>query len=230
MKILTYSIFFAIGLFIVRFLYACNSFQLSEADKNLAKSMEFDEDVLKEVKPYFSNPPEAFHYSLGKTLVDDKWIETDTINVKGIAIYENPPKSSENVLLLKDRLRAKGYSIFLMENNFGIEKQGDLVGILKTTDKFEILKIIETDGINHDLENDSLIHIIKKLDSTYDLELIGAGGDWCEFIIHKEPSNYQKFAEEIYEICPDIVDQGTGSVEALAAEMKRTKRLYFWWD
>ncbi len=230
MKILPYAIFFAIGMFIAKFLISCNSFKLSEEDKKLAKSMEVDEAILKEIKPYFSNPPEAFHYSLGKTLVDDKWIETDSINVKGIAIYENPPKSSENVLLLKDRLRAKGYSIFLMENNFGIEKQSDLVGILKTTDKYEILKIIETDGINHDLENDSLIQIIKQLDSTYDLELIGAGGDWCEFIIHKEPSNYQKFAEEIYEICPDIVDQGTGSVEALAAEMKRTKRLYFWWD
>ncbi|MFY8109030.1 MAG: DUF4253 domain-containing protein [Bacteroidia bacterium] len=230
MKILTYSIFFAIGLFVVRFLYSCNSFQLSEADKNLAKAMEFDEDVLKEIKPYFSNPPEAFHYSLGKALVDDKWIETDTIDAKGIAIYENPPKSSENVLLLKDRLREKGYTIFLMENNFGIEKRADLVGILKTTDKYEILKIIETNGINHDLENDSLIQIIKKLDSIYDLELIGAGGDWCEFIIHKEPSDYKKFAEEIYEICPDIVDQGTETVEALAEEMKRTKRLYFWWD
>jgi hypothetical protein len=26
------------------------------------------------------------------------------------------------------------------------------------------------------------------------------------------------------------VEQGTGSVEALADEMKKTKRLYFWWD
>jgi len=38
------------------------------------------------------------------------------------------------------------------------------------------------------------------------------------------------FAKEMYKVCPDIVDQGTGSIEALAEEMKKTKRLFFWWD
>jgi hypothetical protein len=37
-------------------------------------------------------------------------------------------------------------------------------------------------------------------------------------------------AKEAYKVCPDIVDQGTRTVAKLAQEMKRTKRLYFWWD
>jgi hypothetical protein len=37
-------------------------------------------------------------------------------------------------------------------------------------------------------------------------------------------------AEEIYSMCPDVVDQGTGTVEELAREMKESKLLYFWWD
>jgi hypothetical protein len=35
-------------------------------------------------------------------------------------------------------------------------------------------------------------------------------------------------AKEAYKVCPDIVEQGANTVEALATEMKRTGRLYFW--
>jgi hypothetical protein len=30
--------------------------------------------------------------------------------------------------------------------------------------------------------------------------------------------------------CPDIVTQGTGTVEALARELRRSSQLYCWWD
>ena len=93
-----------------------------------------------------------------------------------------------------------------------------------------MLKQIATDGINWDITNDSLISIIKTFDKKYSLELIGASGDWCEFIIHKEPKSWTRFAKEVYKVCPDVVDQGAGTVQALADEMQRTKRLYFWWD
>lgn len=75
-----------------------------------------------------------------------------------------------------------------------------------------------------------LITIIKDFDKKYSLELIGASGDWCEFIIHNEPGSWNEFAKEVYTVCPDVVDQGAGDIEKLANEMKRTRRLYFWWD
>jgi len=34
----------------------------------------------------------------------------------------------------------------------------------------------------------------------------------------------------MYEFCPDIVDQGCGDVQTLAKDLKKTQRLYFWWD
>lgn len=37
-------------------------------------------------------------------------------------------------------------------------------------------------------------------------------------------------AEQMYEFCPDIVDQGVGTVEKLARELKSSGRLFFWWD
>ena len=38
------------------------------------------------------------------------------------------------------------------------------------------------------------------------------------------------FAREVYAFCPDVVDQGTETVEALAAEMKQENTVYLWWD
>ncbi|TFF36767.1 DUF4253 domain-containing protein [Mucilaginibacter psychrotolerans] len=134
------------------------------------------------------------------------------------------------VFNLKDGFKKKGYTIFLLESNFNIGNKPDRVGVLKTTDKYSVLQQIGTDGINYNITNDSLITIIKRFDKQYSLELIGASGDWCEFLIHKEPKNWLTFAKEIYKVCPDVVDQGTETVEALAGEMKKTKRLYFWWD
>jgi hypothetical protein len=36
-------------------------------------------------------------------------------------------------------------------------------------------------------------------------------------------------AKRMYKFCPDIVDQGVGTVDALAKELQKQK-LYFWWD
>ncbi|GHN01170.1 hypothetical protein WSM22_26590 [Cytophagales bacterium WSM2-2] len=173
---------------------------------------------------------EPFHYSLSKIIEGDKEIEAEPIFLKGLVLQESNSKSYDLVFALSAKLRERGYSIFLLENNFDIGKKPDRIGILKTTDKFTVLKEVGTDGINFDITNDSLITIMKRFDQKYKLELIGASGDWCEFLIKNDPQNWIDFANEVYRVCPDVVDQGTGTVEALAEEMRRTKRLYFWWD
>ena len=41
----------------------------------------------------------------------------------------------------------------------------------------------------------------------------------------------QRLARRMYRFCPDIVDQGVGTVAALAKSLKEDKpQLYFWWD
>jgi hypothetical protein len=37
-------------------------------------------------------------------------------------------------------------------------------------------------------------------------------------------------ARRFYAFCPDIVDQGAETVEALARELVESQRLYCWWD
>lgn len=203
---------------------------LTNDEKKICDTLQIDTSIIKDIRNFNTNKIEPFHYSLGKFITKDGEFESDPIFLKGIAFTETNTKSYDLVFSLKDKFKQKGYSIFLLENNFSINDKPDNIGVLKTTDKYTVLKQIATDGINWDITNDSLISIIKTFDKKYSLELIGASGDWCEFIIHKEPISWIQFAKEVYKVCPDVVDQGADTVEALAAEMKRTKRLYFWWD
>ncbi|RZL32624.1 MAG: DUF4253 domain-containing protein [Pedobacter sp.] len=185
---------------------------------------------MKDIRKYNASKIEPFHYSLSKVYADGVETEADPIFLEGLVFKETNDKSYDLVFKLKDSFKQKGYTIFLLENNFGLNNKQDNIAVLKTTDQYQVLKQIQTDGINYDIETDSLIKIIKHFDKKYNLELVGASGDWCEFIIHKEPTDWLVLANEVYKVCPDVVDQGAGDVNALAQEMKKTKSLYFWWD
>ncbi|MBS1634926.1 MAG: DUF4253 domain-containing protein [Bacteroidetes bacterium] len=206
------------------------AYVLNAEERHWCDSMQLDSSVIQDLRKLCSGTMEPFHYSLSKMIQHGVETEVDPMHLNGLVIQESNTKSYNLVLSLRENFRKRGYSIFLLENGFGINGRADHIGILKTTDKYTILKEIKTDGINYDIDTDSLCRIIKQFDDRYSLELIGASGDWCEFLIKSEPTNWTAFAQEVYKVCPDVVDQGTGSVEALADEMKRSHRLFFWWD
>lgn len=216
--------------------FGCKSRQISsdyiltENERFVCDSLHIDPAIIKSIRIYNSNKIERFHYSLGKTIENGIESESDPIFLQGLVFGEKNSKSYELIFTLKDSFAKKGYSIFMLENNFNIGNKLDNIAVLRTTNKFDILKSIGTDGINYNINSDSLISIIKEFDNKYSLELIGASGDWCEFIIHKEPKDWTQFAKEVYKVCPDVVDQGTNTINELANEMKLSKRLYFWWD
>ncbi|MEH7884350.1 DUF4253 domain-containing protein [Bacillus sp. JJ1609] len=40
----------------------------------------------------------------------------------------------------------------------------------------------------------------------------------------------QPFVKELYEFCPDIIDQGTGNIEGFIEDLKEFRKLVLWWD
>lgn len=206
------------------------AYVLSAHEKNLCNSQKIDTAVVQAIRLYNFNEIEPFHYSLSKIIENGMVREADPVYKNGLMFNAQNRESYDLVLKLKERLKAKGCFIFVLENNFDINKQPDRIGVLKTTDQYKVLKDVGTDGINYGITNDSLIAIVKQFNTKYSLDLISAFGDGCEFIIQKQPADWLAFANEVYEICPDVVDQGAGTVKALAEEMKKTNRLYFWWD
>lgn len=207
-----------------------NSYQLTAKEQAICDSQQLDPAIITLLRKYSTAALEPFHYSLGKMYSRGVETETDPIHLPGILFIEAADNADKLVYLLKDSMKHKGYTIFKVEFTGNSKARQHSMGIVKGTDQLQLLKQIGTDGINYTITNDSLLTIIKDLHTKYQLELIGASGDHCEFIIHRPPADWNQLAQEVYRICPDAVEQGTGTLEALAADIKQHQRLYFWWD
>lgn len=67
----------------------------------------------------------------------------------------------------------------------------------------------------------------------YGAELVSLAGDILECRVSKRPQTREEaltLAKEQYAYCSDIVDQGVGSIQALAASLQISDFWYFWWD
>lgn len=139
----------------------------------------------------------------------------------------------DSVSYVMEKLKSKmpaGYMVYVSERNYGIGGKPDYVSILKASTISEVLEVMGTNGWNYDLSPEMVIKRIEEWDERYGLVLIGAGFDWFEAKFKRLPPDMMVFAKEVYEFCPDVVEQGTGSIKALANEMKDGKYLYLWWD
>ena len=67
----------------------------------------------------------------------------------------------------------------------------------------------------------------------YEAELIAVNSDSMELLISRPPTSPEDalaLAEAQFYYCPDIVEQGYGSVEALAAALIGGTTWFLWWD
>ncbi|HEY9679893.1 MAG TPA: DUF4253 domain-containing protein [Drouetiella sp.] len=79
------------------------------------------------------------------------------------------------------------------------------------------------------------IHVafLKRWYGLHDAEIISIGRATIELVVSKPPKDRDqafKIAQEQYLYCPDTVEQGAGSVTALAAELLKGRVWHFWWD
>ncbi len=203
---------------------------ITKLESAILDSANIDEEIFKWIRVYtdssiavlkttsYSYNPEFDNYE-GITTVQE-----------GIYFNASQDGARNTVLELKDKLKAKGYLIYISESNYGYAP--DELTLLKTADQFKILEVEGTDGTNWGLSNADIIAQLKEWNKQYPFEIVGAGFDYIEAIFLEDPKNEDMtdFAQEVYQFCPDIVDQGTGSVKELEKEMKKSGMLYLWWD
>ncbi len=195
---------------------------LTGEESALAGDQGFDESVLMKAKAYASEiePLEGYNE------------EGDPAVYPGVTFTvpsdDNATAALKVIRELGPEVRGQGYEVFLMEMNFGM--QPDRVAVMKTDDRFEILRVMQTGGYNYDIMPKDVQERLHDWDGRFGIEIIGAGPDWAQMEFKGRPDDMEAFAKEVYEFCPDIVDQGTGSVEALAKEMSDTNTIFLWWD
>jgi len=147
----------------------------------------------------------------------------------GVTIDVDPDQSFSIARKLQPVL-GNNFKVFVSERNFGIGGEADFLSVIKSVDQFEGLRIMGTNGWNYDIGPKKIIDKLKEWNIKYGLTIVGAGFDWVQADFKKRPNPMLPFAEEVYKFCPDVVDQGTETVQNLATEMELSNSLYMWWD
>lgn len=106
----------------------------------------------------------------------------------------------------------------------------DQLGLLPTRDWADVLRTFQTNGANYDLGPGDIVKWLQKLALQQPFVITGASWDWLEGRFTDPVKNPRKLAKQMYEFCPDIVDQGIGSVKNLAQALEKDGYFFFWWD
>jgi hypothetical protein len=80
---------------------------------------------------------------------------------------------------------------------------------------------------------EALVCLLKSWHDRFGAEWVADGGDFLEFYVARPPRTREAalaLATELFTVCVDIVDQGCGTVEALAHELLGSGSWFLWWD
>jgi hypothetical protein len=204
---------------------------LTRADQKLIKVTGFDAEIIKKIRSYTDS---TFSLSTGNPDVTSSFKDTqnyaDFVNkeLQGLVFGCTTENATFIVEKLRDTFVQEGYMIYKSDMNFGYSP--DEVTILKTTDKFDLLRFEGTSGVNYELYLEDIIMQLKEWDLVYGLNFISVGFDFVEASFTGLPKDITGFCNDLYAFCPDIVEQGTGTITALKTEILQTGMLFLWWD
>ena len=152
----------------------------------------------------------------------------DEVPAAGVVVVTAPGEGRARLVALRRLLPGSGFRAYLKEERFG--SGPDRVAVARVADDAAYLAIVRTDGVNHGLEHEDVMRLYAAWDARLGLRLDGAGLDFIEARITRPPADWDALAAEVHAACPDLVEQGLGSVEALAEDMRRHQTLSLWWD
>lgn len=193
---------------------------LSPKETELVHKLDFNIELMSEFKK------ETNSELIQLPAIDQETAEVLEEFYNGIRSSISEEKANSIVKKLKPKFRTNGYLIFV----FSGEEDSKSIGVIKGTNDLDILRYRRTDGINHDYENEDLVSKISEWNDKFGLIIIGCGRDWLELEFKKLPADLDAFSEEVYEFCPDSVDQGVGEVENLKLMIKEMNGVWLWWD
>lgn len=150
------------------------------------------------------------------------------VMANGVTISVPASRSETLLSSLRTQLSNRGYMAFLVESNEAIKT--DRIGIIKGTDQYEILRIMHTNGDDDDIAYEDVVAKLKEWERKWPFSIIGAENGWVEIEFKILPQDLKTFVQDVYDFCPDIVDEGAGTVADLIKEIQSTKRLLLWWE
>lgn len=213
-----FKIFILMGFLSTLFGFGQN--KQSKEEKNIVNILQYDTSLIDlleiETKSTVEQAPKFNEYA---EQVDEK---SDVLCFR----ITDEEEAFNYVFLNKENYINKGYNIVVFED----DNYQKFIGLFKNMNDFDVLVWRQTNGINYDIDTADLIVKLKEWKGKYDFILVGCAMDWLQVNFTSNQPNYHEFAKEVYEFCPDVVDQGTETIELLAESMEEINGIYLWWD
>jgi Domain of unknown function (DUF4253) len=177
--------------------------ELTPAEREMAGQIGFDEATLLLVKERSGKDVERLI-----VLNDDDQFEPGN----GISVAVANGHEAERLMKeLSPAITPSGYEAFWSERrklNGG--KETDEVVVLKTDDPYAMVRLRRSDGGNYGITTEDIIDRLTAWRQMCDFTVVGASRDWVALVFSRLPERICWFAEEVYQFCPDTVDQGVG--------------------
>ncbi|TRZ45122.1 DUF4253 domain-containing protein [Robertkochia solimangrovi] len=214
-------------------LQGCKDQTQDQNDIVTINGVTINQKILNELKKKLNQEPIEFekvnyHYEN----VDSTWKEeTDTIRNGFYFKQISEFKAKRIIQDYSEELTETGHYMFLKNLEFD-DNWNSLydVTIVKAENQYDILKIMNTQGPNYDVTNEQVITKVKKWDEKVGLKIIVADEARVEAFISKLPDDLLNFTQEIYELCPDVIEQGYSDMDEMINDYKTNKYFWMWWD
>jgi hypothetical protein len=144
-----------------------------------------------------------------------------------------PEKQAEYLLMEVRKRIPKGLIAFIgVTHDLSPQKSRGFVELVvaEGKDQFDILRAAATDGINFGLNTEAIIKELQSWDQEFGIDIWQAETDTVQLRLKTLPKDLMNFAKRVYKFCPDIADQGAGSVDELARLIGRERAVFLWWD
>ena len=128
----------------------------------------------------------------------------------------------------------KGMELSVHLGQVGIKhKEQVLLGVFPTGNSWEVPAFLQHGGWNDCPEAHVHVALHRRWSRNFGSDIVSVTNDVVECCVERPPSTREEamvLAREHFLYCTDIVNQGYGTVEALAAVLLKSKYWHFWWD
>lgn len=185
-----------------------------------------NEDLLDTLQEEFKNG--TAHLPLSPVADGKVWL-----NEQYQAYFSEDPER-EHTLFSSDGRKSQGLHRFLsLQTALRFRKEMPLYLVeIPTVNPWEVFAWLPFGGWNDCPDSEDMMAVFQYWYEKYGAVPACIGSDTLECIVSKPVSEADAIAlaKEQYAFCSDIVEQGMGSISALAEELKQSTIWYFWWD
>ena len=116
----------------------------------------------------------------------------DSLVTEGFAVSVPAAWAERLVAMAQPRFLEQGFYLFRAEQHFGIGRRSDRVALFPRSDRYEILRLVGTNGWNYDIGPDSIVAWLPVLERDHPFVLTGMGFDWTVDALAQELGESQR--------------------------------------